>query len=192
MTASPPRRPRIRYLIWAGAAVTAAAAAYLAAVTSVDLDGTATVRFAPDAEAVSLPTFEGGTHALRYRHGETFAFSFPLHNDGVVPITVTAVTWDQGPKPLVEVQAVALGSVALPARLGAGSTAEVHVTARYGNCRYYHEREAASLAGVTVTARALGTRVRRDVAFDHPLVVRSPMIVDCPDRTLVRDDDARR
>ena len=71
-------------------------------------------------------------------------------------------------------------------------TAIVAVTARYANCRYYHERELQTLAAATVETSALGVHATRTVPFDHPLVVPSPMIVECPDRTLVRDDDVRR
>jgi hypothetical protein len=191
-TRAEPGRRRARYLLWAGAAVALAAVVYGALVVAVRFEGPAEVRFAPDAEAVTLPDFEGGTHSLRYRHGGTVSFSFPLHNDGVVPITVTAVRLDDEARSMLLLEEVVVGTDRLPARLGAGATTEVRVTARYGNCRYYHEREAETLAGVHVRASALGIGVTREVAFDHPLVVRSPMIVDCPDRTLVRDDDVRR
>ncbi len=68
------------------------------------------------------------------------------------------------------------------------------VTARYGNCRYYHEREVQLyLRRSTIGGEVLG--VGRDtaaVALDQPAWwSTSPMIVDCPDRTLNRDDDVR-
>ena len=168
------------------------AAAYLAALASVGVGGSGELRFAPDAEAVSLPTFEGGTHAARYQHGGTLSFSFPLENTGLVPITVTGVRLSDRERSMLAVEAVALGSDQVPARLGAGDAELVHVTARYDSCRYYHERELESFPGATVEASALGVDLTRTVDFDHPLVVRSPMIVDCPDRTLARDDHVRR
>lgn len=186
------RRSRRRVVIWAGAAVVALALVGLSLVRTTGFDGPVELRFAPDAEAVTLPAFEGGTHVLRYRHGDTVSFSFPLRNRGLLPLTITEVRIEEDRWSLVHVDDVRVGSEPLPVRLGAGDTATVEVTARYGNCRYYHERELQSLDAVSVEASTLGVHRTRRVPLDHPLVIPSPMIVDCPDRTLVRDDDVRR
>ena len=186
------RRGRGRPLLWVGGALVALAAVALALVRSIGVEGPATIRFAPDAEAVSLPAFEGGTHALRYRHGGTVSFAFPIRSTGLLPSTVASVRIGPERHSLLVVEDVTVDGLPLPARLGRGETATVEVTARYANCRYYHERELQTLAAATVETSAMGVHVTRTVPFDHPLVVPSPMIVECPERTLVRDDDVRR
>jgi hypothetical protein len=42
-----------------------------------------------------------------------------------------------------------------------------------------------------VDGRIFGESFSRTVPFERDLVVRSPMIVGCPDRTLDPDDDVR-
>lgn len=186
-------RSRARYAFWAAGAAVLAGLAYLAAVRTASFEGGAVIRFAPDAEAVTLPGFDGGAHAVVYEHGGTVSFSFPLHHTGLVGLTVTGVRLSEDdPYPLLAIEEVSVDGGDLPARVGRGETARVEVRARYDNCRYYHERELELLEGVTVDATVLGTGVTREVTFDHPLVVRSPMIVHCPDRTLDRNDDTRR
>ncbi len=56
------------------------------------------------------------------------------------------------------------------------------------NCRYFHERAIDIYTGITLTLDDGGTQV---VPFDRPLLVKSPMLASCPDRTLDRGDDAR-
>ncbi len=186
-------RSRSRYILWLSGLVALLGLLYVATVRTVTFDGDAAIRFAPDAEAISLPGFDGGAHVAAYEHGGTVSFSFPLRNAGLLGVTVTGVRLDEDdPYPLVTIEHVTVDGDDLPARVGRGHTARVDVTARYDNCRYYHERELELLAGATVDASVLGMGITRDVSFDHPLVVRSPMIVDCPDRTLTRDDDPRR
>ena len=183
---------RVRYRLWLGGLAVLIALAYLATIRTVTFPGDAAIRFGPDADAVSVPNFDGGAHAVVYRHGGTVSFSFPLRNGALVGITVRGIRLSEdGRYPLLTIEQVSVNGDELPARVGRGDTARVDVTARYDNCRYYHERELDLLTGATVEASALGMAVTRQVSFDHPLVVRSPMIVDCPDRTIDRGDDIR-
>ena len=191
LPAGPPRH-RIRLVYWAVGLAVVLAGAAVATITSVRFDGPAPLSFVAGSEVVSLPTFgDEGSHVLLYRHGETVTFSLPLENHGAVPLTVTGVRLSDRAQSMLEVERVSVGADELPVRLAAGESAALRVTARYGNCRYYHEREIESFPSAVVDVDVLGLGVTRTVAFDHPLVLHSPMIVDCPDRTLRRDDDVR-
>lgn len=57
-----------------------------------------------------------------------------------------------------------------------------------GNCRYFHERALDIFTGVTLTLVDGGTH---HLTFDRPLLVKSPMLASCPDRTIDRADDRR-
>lgn len=192
------RRRRVRVGFWVAGSLVLVGGGLAAALASVGFEGPAPVRFVAGSEVVSLPTYgEDGSHVLRYRHGGELAFTIPLENQAVVPITVTDLRFDTGPQPMLAIESVAVsdsdeaGADELPFRIGAGATVEVTVTARYTNCRYYHEREIESITAVVVDASAFGVDTTRTVAFDSPFVIHSPMIVECPDRTLRRDDDVR-
>lgn len=182
----------MRVAFWAAGGVVLVGGTLAAAVGSVGFGGPADVHFVAGSDVASLPTYgEDGSHILQYHHGETLTFTMPLENEALTPITVTDVRLDVGPQPLLVVEQVAVGGDLLPFRVGAGDIAEVRITARYTNCRYYHERAVETIPGVEVDASTLGIDVTRTVAFDRPFFLHSPMIVDCPDRTLVRDDDVR-
>lgn len=67
-------------------------------------------------------------------------------------------------------------------------TDELVLTLYRGNCRYFHERAIDVFAGIDLT---LASGRTTEVLFDRPLLVKSPMLASCPDRTLNRQDDAR-
>lgn len=128
-----------------------------------------------------------GAHVLGYRDGAAVRLTLPVRNDGWLPLTVTSVGLGGGPAPLL-VQ----GSVeGLPLRLRPGQAGAVTVTAVLTNCRYFHEREIQTYAAVELGYRALGRAGSRSVALDRPLLVKSPMLVGCPDRRLDRQADDR-
>ena len=146
----------------------------------------------PASAHVSLPTFgERGTDLLAYRYGESFTMTLPLVNDGLVPVTVTDVRLTDEPRPLAEVTAVTADDTALPVTVTAGETRRVELTVRFGNCRYYTERETQEYSGAVVDGSVFGRGMRLTAGFRHELVAASPMIASCPERTLRRDDDVR-
>ena len=153
----------------------------------------ASVTFERGATAVTLGAFgDGGSHVLVYAHGRSVRFSFPFENRGHVPVRVTRVRLGSHPRSMLQVEQAGVGPGRLPSTLRPGHTATIVVSARYDNCRYYHEREIESVPAATVDVESLGAVVTRRLAFDHPLIIHSPMIVDCPNRTLDREDDVRR
>lgn len=177
----------VRVAFWVVGGLVLVGGGLAAAVGSVGFDGPLPVRFTADAEVVTLPAYgPDGSHVLLYAHGATVTFTVPLHNEGAVPITVESVALGDEPRPLLEAEPIPT------TRVGAGDTVDLTVTARYGNCRYYHEREVQLYPSVTVRGEALGVGVTKTVDLDSPFVVHAPMIVDCPDRTLDRSDDVRR
>ncbi|WP_435770248.1 hypothetical protein [Nocardioides sp. SYSU DS0651] len=128
-----------------------------------------------------------GTYALHYRHDETVTLTVPVHNRGPLPLTVDRVGLPDQPRPLL----VADGDN-LPLRVAPWTTAEVTLTLRFDNCRYYHERSAATWSEVVVAGSVLGRGFDSAVRLAHPLALHGQVINNCPDRTLTRGDDVRR
>ena len=67
----------------------------------------------------------------------------------------------------------------------------VDLSFEYTNCRYYHERANNTYDQVLVTGTVLGREVTRTIDLTVPMVVHSQVIMNCPDRTLIRGDDRR-
>jgi hypothetical protein len=140
------------------------------------------------APFVTIPEYgPAGAHVLGYEDGARVALTLPLRNTGRLPVTVTSVAVDAGVAPLLVLGAGA----GLPVRLGPGASAEVVVAGRLTNCRFFHEREMQTLTGLRLGIRVLGRHGMHDVPFDRPVLVKSPMIVGCPDRKLNRQADNR-
>lgn len=128
-----------------------------------------------------------GMHVVGYEHGARTQVQLTLRNDGPLPMTVTSLELAGGVAPLLS-----LGEVTgLPLALSPGERGELTGTAVLDNCRYTHERQVETHDGVRVGFRVLGRSAVRDVPFDRPLLVHSPMIVGCPDRKLDRQADNR-
>ena len=161
-------------LVGAGTVHAAPAAVELAPVAPA-FDGAVPFR--------TLPTYGArGMHVVGYEHGATTQVSLGLRNDGPLPITVTALELPTGVAPLLS-----LGDVAgLPQRLAPGERGELTAAATQDNCRFTHEREVETHEAVRVRFSVLGSSAVREVPFDRPLLVHSPMIVGCPDRKLNR------
>jgi hypothetical protein len=66
------------------------------------------------------------------------------------------------------------------------------VRGSFANCRYYNERNIDLRSQIRVDYRILGIPSSQTVEFDKDLLVKSPMIVSCPERTVNREDDRRR
>lgn len=158
-----------------------------AALSRVGFDALA-VSFAGEAPVRTLPSYGlRGTHVVGYEHGATTRLTLPVRNQGVLPVTVASLDLRAGVAPLLSVRDVQ----GLPLDLGPGERGELVVTAVLGNCRYFHEREVQIYQGVALGVNVLGRSIAREVAFDRPLLVHSPMLVGCPDRKLNRQADNR-
>ena len=144
--------------------------------------------FGGSAPLVTLPTYgPKGTYVVGYEHGAGSRMTLPITNTGLLPLTVTSVSIGGGVAPLLAVREVE----GLPLSLGAGETATLDVTAELTNCKYFHEREVQIYPGVELGFSVLGQEGTRAVDFDRPIMVRSPMIVGCPDRVLDRQANNR-
>jgi hypothetical protein len=148
-----------------------------------------TPAFSGAAQTITLPTYgPEGMYVVGYDHGTTTRMSLPIRNGGPLPITVTSVDFGGGVAPLLAVRDVR----GLPLSIGPGQTGTVEVTAELGNCKYFHEREAQLYDGVELGFSVLGRQSSRTVAYDRPIMVKSPMIVRCPDRKIDRQANDRR
>ena len=168
----------------------AATALLVWAPTTVDLSAGRTA-FAGGTEVTTVPDYgPRGTHVVDYRDGEELKITVPVRNDGPLPVTVEDASTGAGVLPLLDVREV----VGLPLRLGAGESGELVVRAVLGNCVHYHERQVQNVDALSLVVRpALPLAGERTVPvpLDRPLLVHSPMIVGCPDRTVDRNDDHR-
>lgn len=167
-------------------------AAGLAAATVAGGVGAApgTVAFAPveasfggEVPVQTLPSYGvRGMQVVGYVHGATSRLRLPLRNDGPLPVTVTSVSLPTGVAPLLALREVR----GLPVRLAPGERQDLEAVAVLANCRFSHEREVETHDGLRIGFRVLGRPGARLVPFDRPLLVRSPMLVGCPDRLLNR------
>ncbi len=144
--------------------------------------------FTGTAPQVTLPTYGArGMHVIGYEHGATSVLTLPIRNAGLLPMTVTSVALEGGVAPLLEVGDV----TGLPMSVPPGATRSVQVSATLANCKFFHEREVQNYPSIRLGFTVLGRAGVRDVPFDRPLMVHSPMIVGCPDRLLDRQANDR-
>jgi hypothetical protein len=189
-TTDPPHpvRRRSRWRVAVVVLVAGLLGGLLGAPYLIRLEAGGPPRFSPGA-AVTVPAY--GSHILAYSYGAEFTVDVRLVNRGILPLTITRIRLTDEPRPLVETTSVHVDGQRLPMTLWPGESADVALRARFANCRYYHERELQTMPGALVDGHLLGRPVTQIAAFDHDLVVHSPMIVGCPNRTLARDDDIR-
>jgi len=175
----------VRTPLLAGVALAAAlagAGAVQAAPAVAEL-GPVTPSFSGPVPVQTLTSYGArGMYVVGYEHGRSTQMTLALHNSGPLPLTVTSLDLGAGVAPLLDVTAVA----GLPLSLGPGERGEAVATVRLDNCRFSHEREVETHDGLRVGVRVLGRASAREVPFDRPLLVHSPMIVGCPDRKLNR------
>ena len=189
---APRRRPRGGLALAAVVALVGLAATVLLvwAPTTLDL-AVGRTGFAGGTEVTPVPGYgDRGTDIVGYRHGAAVEIAVPVRNDGPLPVTVEDVSTGAGVLPLLEVREVK----GLPLRLAPGGSGEVVLSAVLTNCAHYHERQVQNVDALQLAVRpALPLAGERTVLLplERPLLVRSPMIVGCPDRTLDRNDDHR-
>lgn len=186
-----PERPRrgLRALLpWAVGAISGVAVMAAVVVPPVELGQAGPISFARTANLTVTDFDARGVHSLRYVHGAEAGITVPLRNDGWLPMTVTGVSFDPRSAPML----VAGEVTGVPVVIAPGERAEVTLRVSFGNCEYYTERAIDVYDGVTVTARTVGLPTDRAIAFDHQLVVRSPMMTTCPNRVTDRAAYTRR
>lgn len=176
---------RIGFLLPALAVVLVLGYALLPQLVRLDQDVAPRV---PVDAGLLVPEFSGGgVHLLHYRYGETVSVDVPLSNRGPVPITVDEVAPAQHRLPLL----TPVSASGLPVTLAPREQTTVALTFRFTNCRFYHERSMETIAGVEVSGSSLGRDFTEPLTFAQPLAVHGQVILDCPERTLVRGDDVR-
>lgn len=145
--------------------------------------------------AVRMPVTSGltvsefgdqGVEILRYQHHQELALGFPVRNTGLLPLHITGVSLDSPALPLL---------VELPGdvdvSLGPGEETVLGLQVRFDNCRYYHERSLELWPEVVISGTTLGRGFEHRIALNPPLALHGQVILNCPDRTLVRGDDVR-
>lgn len=181
-----PRPPRgRRRLLWLLAAASLAVAwAVLPATVRLGQDVPPRL---PVTAGLLVPEYgTDGIYALRYRHHETITVTVPVRNNGPLPIRVEEVSLDSGPLPLL----VPVDHD-LPVRVAPGAEAEVTLTLRFDNCRYYHERSADTWDHVRVEGSVLRRGFESEIGLAFPIALHGQVINNCPDRTLTRGDEVR-
>jgi len=168
-------------------AAVAGAGAVRAAPATVDLAPVVVGLGGPVASATLASYGERGMHVLDYQHDGRAELSLELHNDGLLPLTVTGLDLPAAVAPLLSLADVR----GLPLQLGPGERGTVTAAGVLGNCRYTHEREVEVREQLRLELRVLGTTTVREVPLDRPVLVHSPMIVGCPDRMLDRQANDR-
>lgn len=144
--------------------------------------------FAPGAPASVVEGFHGaaGTYVLGYAHDQYLDVDVTVANAGVLPVTVEEVGLDLPAVPLL-----VPADASAPGRLAPGEAGAAGLHLRFDHCEAYHEREAMVVEHAVVRVRVLGRTVTEQVRLDRPLMARSPMLWQCPDRTIDRGDDRR-
>lgn len=174
---------RVRVLLGVAAAAALLGAGGVRAAPAAAELGPVVPRFDGAVPVQTLPSYGvRGMHVVGYEHRATTQVELTLVNDGPLPLTLTSVALRGGIAPLLALRDVQ----GLPLELGRGERGRVTATVQLDNCRFSHEREVENHDGVRVGFRVLGSAATRDVPFDRPLLVHSPMIVGCPDRLLDR------
>lgn len=184
----PAGRGRRRLRPWVAAVLVLVLGAWLLAPYAVRVEPP---RLALDGDAGLMVEGYGpaGTFALDYRFGEPVLVTVPVANHSPVPLRVESVALVEPAYPLME--PVPDRSVVEPFTLLPGQSGEVDLTFEFTNCRYYHERANNAYEQVRLDGSVLGRPVTRTIDLAVPLVVHSQVILNCPDRTLVRGDDRR-
>ncbi|HET9516689.1 MAG TPA: hypothetical protein VFO77_03065 [Actinoplanes sp.] len=156
-----------------------------------------------DMQVVTIEEFEEtGAHVLKYEDGEYVSYAFTVRNAGPVGITVTGVDLPaEAERRLLQPVAagVATGDSAdaaemapfEPFALAAGEEQRIIVQGRFDNCEYYTERAIEDVDGQTITFRVAGIPRTATVPFTRDLLVRSPTIKNCDERTLNRAEHRR-
>jgi hypothetical protein len=186
------RRPGRSALVVVVVLTLLAAGGWWWAPVAVDLGEDVATQFGSEAPSAELAAYgERGAHVLGYVDGTHTTVTVVLSNLGPLPVTVHGARLSEEPFTLVAVVGASAGERALPVTIGRGESLALDLTVRFDHCDYYHERALEVLPSMLVDVSVLGRSGTTEVTLDRPILVRSPMIVDCPDRLLDRQARTR-
>lgn len=152
------------------------------------LTGVGATRCPDPAELVPAPEAEDGTVGeevclVTHIEGGDMTFGTTLRNDGMLPITVTALDFDAAVRDLIEVHDVRMGADAgsdlvplEPFRLDGGQERYVEVEATLLPCDPTQEGRVVSLAAVPVRTTFAGAATTAEVPLRQQLSV---LLADC-------------
>lgn len=175
--------PRLRRA--AGSLLVAAALALgtLAWAPAPPLEAAAPLRVLGHDRVVDLPDYGArGTTAIGYRDQRYASIELPVRNTGRLPVTVVGL--DPFPELLGMVEVV--GDAGLPAVVEPGGTLPLTARVRFTNCEYYTERAVNRFVAASVQVERLGIAHTVEVAYPREVVLRSPTILGCPERSTDR------
>lgn len=190
-TGAPARRRRPWLLVGVLLAAVVLLAAWVVAPGALTHHGPVSLDFDRDAPAAVVEGLEGpaGAYVVGYEHDTYVDVTVAVPNRGPVAVEVLDV------RPVLQDAPLLVPTEGWAPTADERSTSGSAVTGawrlRFDNCEAYHEREAMVVDRVEVASRVLGRVVVDEVALDRPMMVRSPMLWQCPDRTIDRGDDRR-
>jgi hypothetical protein len=131
--------------------------------------------------------FDIGVHHVRhvrYDDGGTLRYTFRLHNDGSLPVTVTGLAEEQPPSRLLQARSVEGEDGADEVRLGAGESTALTLSLRMSGCETLSARAGSILTEVVLRTERAGV-IADDVEVGLPEELRtgSPREAFCPDAT---------
>jgi hypothetical protein len=130
-----------------------------------------------------LPAYgASGTTAVGYLDRRGATIELAVRNAGAVPLTVHDV--EPFPELLGMVETVQ--GEGLPVTLASWETATVVAQVRFTNCEYYTERAVNRFETAQVEVERLGATWVVQVAHPREVVLRSPTILGCPERSTDR------
>lgn len=148
-----------------------------------EIEATTPLELVGHDRVAELPGYGAkGTTAVGYSDGRDARVELTVVNRGRLPVTVHG--FDPFPELLGMVETLAGGG--LPVAVAPGETATLSARVRFTNCEYYTERAVNRFLGATLQVERLGVTRPVEIAYPREVVLRSPTILGCPDRTLDR------
>lgn len=131
--------------------------------------------------------FDIGVHHVRhvrYQDRGTLRYTFRLHNDGALPLTVTGLGEGQPRSRLLEAQQLTGADGQQRVSIGAGESEDVTLSLLMSGCETLSARAGSILTEVVVRTERAGL-LTDDVAVRLPEELRtgSPREASCPDAT---------
>lgn len=132
--------------------------------------------------------FDIGVHhvrQVRYRDRGTLRYTFRLHNDGALPVTVTGLADEQQDTRLFRPRGLTGSDGASQVAVGAGDSAEVTLSLLMTGCETLSARAGSLLTEVVLRTERAGGVVEDEVAVRLPEELRtgSPREAFCPRAT---------
>jgi hypothetical protein len=171
--------------------------AVLAAVALTGLAGGVAVAAGDPELRASEPTSVAGTDGtavfdigvhhvrhVRYQDRGTLRYSFRLHNEGALPLTVTGLAEEQPRNRLLHARELAGADGEEGVDIGPGGSAEVTLSLHMSGCETLSARAGSFLTEVVMRTERAGV-LADDVTVQLPEELRtgSPREAFCPDAT---------